>query len=87
MYDFLRLIWSGQVKPAKDFGCSNLEIKELERLKEGHREKLVKMLNEEEMAVFLKYTDCENELTWVYFEDAFAEGVRYAARLFVEALG
>lgn len=87
MKDFIHLIWSGDYSPAHDFDEEHQEIKEMKCFKKINQEKLLSLLSEEAHAAFLRYEECQNDLTWLYLERAFTEGARFAARFLVEALG
>lgn len=87
MKDLLRKTWREQILNEIDFASQNSEIRELKILKNRNEEKLLENLSDEKRELFIKYSDCENELDGVYFEEAFIEGVRFAVKLFVEAMG
>ena len=87
MKEFIHKIWYGNIQPGSEVTVNNAEISRLLQYKERHREKLLSLLNEEQRKILEKYESNEEELYCLVQEDAFAEGVRYAVRFLVEAMG
>ena len=87
MKDFIHRIWYGDVCPEHNSTANRAEIDKLLLCRERHRERLLALLNDEQKKAFEKYESGETELYWLSQEDAFTEGVRYAVRFLVEAMG
>ena len=87
MKEFIHRIWCGDVYPGSEITANNAEINKLLGYKNRHREHLVSLLNEEQTQILEKYESSEEELYSLAQEDAFTEGIRFAVRFLVEAMG
>jgi len=87
MKEFLHKLWCGDIAPGSELSANYTETAELTQFKNRHREKLLDSFTEEQAKWFADYEACEEERDWLTQEDAFTEGVRFAVRLMVEALG
>lgn len=82
MENIIRAIWNSQITGKDD----SKEKNELKRLKERHKSAILNELGSNGKVIFEKYEDCETELDCIILEETFAEGVKFAVKLFVESL-
>jgi len=87
MKEILHKLWCGDITPGSEPTANHAEIIELMQLKNRHRENLLASFTEEQTRWFTDYEACEEERDWLTEEDAFTEGIRFAVRFMVEALG
>ncbi len=86
MKDTIRELWYGNIDPMARCGANDSEIKELLRLMESNREKLLAELSEKQAERFQKYIDCSDEFAFCNATQAFIEGFSLACKLIAEAL-
>jgi hypothetical protein len=87
MKDFLRKLYCGEIKPSENVLALTDETQNLEKLMARNEEELLASINDKSKSCFKKYVDCSTELNWIYYEEAFIEGISFATKLFIDALG
>ena len=87
MKKVIRDIWYGRVTPIAQCRNEDADIEDLIMLMEKNRATLYVLMDEQQKDTFEKYADCAEEYVSLIAERAFFEGVQYAAKFLVEALG
>ena len=81
----IKEIWRGNLQPIAKFGDGVKQIAELERLKERHRETMLKILGDSNKENLEKYSDCVDEYVSIMCEQAFFEGFCLGSRIIAES--
>ena len=84
--NILTELWYGNIKPIKNFGANNKELKSLEFLIERHYEYLNENCSKNCKESLEKYTDCFYEYLSLIEVQAFHDGFCVCAKILTEAL-
>ena len=87
MQNILSNIWNGNISVGDRCGMYDPEVKELVSLLSQNRKSLESLLSQEQLLLFEKYDDHYEEYLLRLMEHAFCDGVRFATKLLVEAMG
>ena len=79
-------LYYGDIRPIETCGAHNRKSKEMARLAEESRNKLLCGLTEEQKQILEKYDEYVGKMNLFMYEDCFAEGYRLGTRMTMEVL-
>ena len=86
MLNLIDEFWYGNIKPAKESGINNQELKNLENLITRNHELLSEQIENRAIERFEKYNDCVKEYISLVEKLAFGKGFSLGLRMSAEAI-
>jgi len=83
---FLEALWKGDISPGEQRYRSNQEYSEMFRIMEKCEEHLKKVLSENDLLVFRKFADTQQEVGFLSDCDHFMDGFRMGAKMMMDVL-